>query len=81
MLWCIKVLIGLNFNVSGVLFTLPPKKELHLLDNRPSTLPVYKLDSIYTIFFLPLLNILYTFFVIVTLKLFIPVRSVKILAG
>nr|DAU65835.1 MAG TPA: hypothetical protein [Caudoviricetes sp.] len=26
MLWCIKVLIGVNFNVSGVLFTLPPKR-------------------------------------------------------
>nr|DAE70669.1 MAG TPA: hypothetical protein [Bacteriophage sp.]DAY70485.1 MAG TPA: hypothetical protein [Caudoviricetes sp.]DAZ54813.1 MAG TPA: hypothetical protein [Caudoviricetes sp.] len=40
MLWCIKVLIGVNFNVSGVLFTLPPQKKSYICyDIRPSTLP------------------------------------------
>nr|DAQ83181.1 MAG TPA: hypothetical protein [Caudoviricetes sp.] len=46
MLWCIKVLIGVNFNVSGVLFTLPPPKSYICYDNRPST---YRINLVFSI--------------------------------
>nr|DAD92406.1 MAG TPA: hypothetical protein [Siphoviridae sp. ctlwB1] len=46
MLWCIKVLIGVNFNVSGVLFTLPPK-ELHLLTI--TGLLLYRINLVFSI--------------------------------